>query len=301
MCRRVARHQLDLSAGSQFLQLKYNMQKTILITGCSSGIGLAAARSLRAQNWQVLATARKKEDVAKLSAEGFQARQLDLDNTTSIQDGFAWAMRQTDQLDALFNNAGWGMAGFLEDVGRDALRAIFESNVFGPQELTNLVIRHMRTNKIAGRIIYNSSVLGYITLKNRVPYCATKYAVKSFADGLRLELRGTNIKCILIEPGPILSKFRENAYQAYKKWINPAQSLHRALYEADEKEYLEQTSDHQPPFTLGPEAVTRVLLRALNSRSPRTRYRVTFPSTLFWYLRRILPVRLLDEMLKGIK
>ena len=277
------------------------MKKTILITGCSSGIGLAAARALRDQRWNVLATARKKEDVARLSSDGFQAAQLDLDDTTSIQNGFNWAMRQTDRLDALFNNAGWGMAGFLEDVGREALRAIFESNVFGPQELTNLVIRHMRTKNIAGRILYNSSVLGYVTLKNRVPYCATKYALESFADGLRLELRGTNIKCVLIEPGPITSKFRENAYLAYKKWINPTKSLRKDLYETEEQEYLLHNRDRKLAFTLGPDAVNKVLLRALNSRNPRARYRVTFPSTLFWYLKRALPVRLLDEVLKGVQ
>ncbi len=278
--------------------------RAILITGCSSGIGLAAARCLKEHHWNVLPTARKPSDVARLRNEGWNAEQLDLDDSASIRRGFEWALAQTQKsgsrLDALFNNAGWGMGGRLEDTGRDALRAIFESNVFGTQELTNLVVRHMRRHEIPGRILYNSSVLGYVTLKNRVSYCATKYALESFADGMRLELRDSSIRVILIEPGPITSDFRKNAYLAYKKWIKPAESLHEQEYLKEEAGYL-RNKNKSAPFTLGPEAVNRAVLRALHSRNPKSRYRITFPSVLFWYLRRILPVRLLDNILNGIK
>lgn len=272
--------------------------KAVLITGCSSGIGLAAAYELRRRGYDVLATARKSRDVNKLKREGFSARRLDLDDSASIQAGFNWAIKQNPNLYALFNNAGWGLPARLEDVSRAAMRAIFESNVFGAQELANLAIRYMREHNIAGRIIYNSSVLGYVTIKHRAAYCASKYALESLADALRLELVSTGIKVVLLEPGPITSKFRDNAYKAYKKWIEPETSLDSHLYQKMEKRFLSSTKED--PFNLEPAAVNKALIRALDKPDPNPRYRITVPSILFWYLRRFLPTRWLDRLVARV-
>ena len=268
--------------------------KAVLITGCSSGIGLAAAYELRRWGYDVLATARKPADVNKLKREGFSATRLDLDDSASIRSGFNWAVKQNPNLYALFNNAGWGLPARLEDVPRAAMRAIFESNVFGAQELANLAIRYMREHDIAGRIIYNSSVLGYVTIKHRAAYCASKYALEGLADSLRLELVSTGIKVVLLEPGPITSKFRDNAYKAYKKWIKPEASLDAHLYQKMEEQFLSSTK--KDPFNLEPAAVNKALIKALNKPNPSPRYRITIPSILFWYLRRLLPTRWLDKV-----
>lgn len=268
--------------------------KAVLITGCSSGIGLAAAYELRRQGYDVLATARKSADVAKLQKEGFHAERLDLDDSASIQGGFDWAISRNPNFYGLFNNAGWGLPARLEDVPRAAMRAIFESNVFGAQELTNLAVRYMREHNIAGRIIYNSSVLGYVTIKHRAAYCASKHALEALADSLRQELASTAIKVILLEPGPITSEFRNNAYRAYKKWIRPEASLDLGLYRKMEKRFL--SSDKQDPFNLEPDAVNRALVKALSLPNPSPRYRITVPSIALWYLRRLLPTRWLDRV-----
>ena len=272
----------------------------VLVTGCSSGIGLAAAHHLKEQGYHVLTTARKPIDVSRLRERGFDAERLDLDDSHSIRQGFEWAVSRNANLYALFNNAGWGLPGRLEDVSRAALRAIFESNVFGAQELANLAIRYMREHNIAGRIIYNSSVLGYVTIKHRGAYCASKFAMESLADSLRLELATTGIKVVLLEPGPITSEFRANAYKAYKKWMEPEKSLDAVLYRKMEQSHYNLTKGPTDPFTLEPVAVTKALLKALRSPDPRPRYRITLPSVLFWYLRRFLPTRWLDLLLARI-
>lgn len=268
--------------------------QAVLITGCSSGIGLASAYKLRDAGYDVFATARQRKHVNRLKRLGFNSFRLDTDDSACVQAGFLWLISQNPNLYAVFNNAGWGIGGRLEDMPRDAMRAIFESNVFGAQELANLAVRHMREHKIAGRIVYNSSVLGYVTFRHRSIYCATKYAMESLADALRLEIAHTGIKVVIIEPGPITSNFRANAYEAYKRWIEPEKSLDYALYKAMEKRYVENL-DKKEPFTLESTAVAKVLLKALRSSNPKPRYRVTIPAKIFWYLRRILPTRLLDK------
>ena len=236
--------------------------------------------------------------MAKLRQQGFDAQRLDLDDSASIRKGFDWAVSRNPNLYALFNNAGWGLPARLEDVSRDALRAIFESNVFGAQELANLTIRYMREHNLAGRIIYNSSVLGYVTIKHRAAYCASKYAMEALADSLRLELASSGIKVVLLQPGPITSEFRNNAYKAYKKWIKPEESLDSSLYQKMERRFL--AGGKKDPFNLEPVAVTKALLKALRASAPSPRYRITIPSVLFWYLRRFLPSRWLDKLLARV-
>ncbi|MEW5788506.1 MAG: SDR family NAD(P)-dependent oxidoreductase [Pseudomonadota bacterium] len=270
--------------------------KSVLITGCSSGIGAAAARALHQQGWRVFATARKDEDVDRLKAEGLDSLVLDLDDSASIRNAVAAVLEQTGGgLDALFHNGGFGQVGAVEDLTRDALRAQFETNLFGWVELTNLVVPAMRRQG-HGRIVFNSSVLGYAAFPYRGAYNAVKFAVEGLADTLRLELAEAGIQVVLIEPGPIVSRFRENCLPHFEQHIDWQHSVHRAQYEGQ----LARLRQPGPaaPFTLGPEAVVAKLLHALESPYPEARYPVTTPAVAFWWLRRILPVKAMDWVLR---
>jgi NAD(P)-dependent dehydrogenase (short-subunit alcohol dehydrogenase family) len=198
-------------------------------------------------------------------------------------------------LDALFNNGAYGQAGAVEDLSRAALQEQFETNLFGTQELTNRVIPVMRRQG-GGRILYNSSVLGLVALPYRGAYVASKFALEGLADTLRLELAGTGIHICLIEPGPILSRFRDNAHAAYLRHIRPETSPHREKYRAMEARLL--VEGPAAPFTLPPEAVLKRVIHALESPRPRARYPVTVPTYLFAVLRRLLPTRALDALLR---
>lgn len=271
------------------------MKKTILITGCSSGIGHCVAKGLHARGYRVFATARKRESVQALLAEGLESFHLNLTDSNTINFAFEEVMRRTDgELYALFNNGAFGLPGAVEDLSRDALRAQFETNVFGWQELTNLVIPVMRRQGY-GRIIQNSSVLGFVALPFRGAYNASKYAIEGLSDTLRLELRGSNIHVSLIEPGPIKSQFRANAVKALSKYIDTDNSFHRETYQG----VLNRLNKPGPavPFTLPPEAVLERLIHALEARKPHARYYVTFPTHLFGILKRILSTRALDVLL----
>ena len=207
-------------------------ERSILITGCSSGIGYGVARGLKQRGYRVFATARKQEDVQRLRAEGLESLQLDVADPASIRSAASRVLSETgDRLYALFNNAGYGQPGAVEDLDRDTLRKQFETNLFGAHELTSLVLPAMR-RRGEGRIIQNSSVLGLVTLKYRGAYNASKFALEGLTDTLRLELKGTGIRVSLIEPGPIASDFRKNAYRAFKENLDPENSPHRTIYEA---------------------------------------------------------------------
>ena len=271
------------------------MKKTILITGCSSGIGYCAAKGLQERGYRVFATARKRSSVEKLLAEGLESFRLDLNDSNSIHFAFEEVMRRTGgELYALFNNGAYGLPGAVEDLNRDALRAQFETNVFGWQELTNLVIPVMRRQGY-GRIIQNSSVLGFVALPFRGAYNASKYAIEGLSDTLRLELKGSNVYVSLIEPGPIASQFRTNAVQALQKYIDIENSFHREKYQG----VLSRLNKPGPavPFTLPPEAVLKRVIHALEAEKPQARYYVTVPTYLFGILKRILSTRALDVLL----
>jgi NAD(P)-dependent dehydrogenase (short-subunit alcohol dehydrogenase family) len=272
--------------------------KTVLITGCSSGIGLCAARGLRQRGYRVFATARKPEDVRRLLDEGFESLSLDLADSASIQQAIDKLLRLTEgRLYALFNNGAYGQMGAVEDLTREALRAQFETNVFGTHELTTQVLKAMRRQG-CGRIIQNSSLLGFVALKYRGAYTASKFALEALTDTLRLELAGTGIHVSIIEPGPILSRFRENAMHMYRAYIDAEHSAHHAKYMAMEAR-LEKMGP-AVPFTLGPEAVLQRVIHALESPQPKIRYCVTVPAYVFAGLRRILPWSLLDSVLRRV-
>ena len=270
--------------------------KSILITGCSSGIGLCVAHGLQVRGHRVIATARQLEDVERLRSEGLESLQLDLNDPTSIQQAVNEALKHTGGfLDALFNNAAYGQPGAVEDLRREILREQFETNLFGTQELTNLLLPVMRRQG-HGRIIQNSSILGMVAMPYRGAYSASKFALESLSDTLRLELAGTNIHVSLIEPGPIISRFRANAYAAYQRHIDKENSPHREIYEAMERRLTAQGP--VLPFTLPPEAVLKRVIHALESPKPRIRYYVTVPTYLFAVLRRLLPYGVMDWLLR---
>ncbi|MCH9639464.1 MAG: SDR family oxidoreductase [Betaproteobacteria bacterium] len=271
------------------------MKKTILITGCSSGIGYCVAKALHERGYRVFATARRQESVDMLRAEGLESFYLDLTDSNSIHWAFEEVMRRTDgELYALFNNGAYGLPGAVEDLERDALRVQFETNVFGWQELTNLAIPVMRRQNY-GRIIQNSSVLGFVSLPFRGAYNASKYAIEGLSDTLRLELKGTKVFVSLIEPGPIASQFRINSVKALAKYVDVDKSFHREKYQGVLKRL--NTKGPAVPFTLPPEAVLKRVIHALEATNPQPRYYVTFPTYLFGVLKRLLSTRVLDVIL----
>ncbi|MDZ4262796.1 MAG: SDR family oxidoreductase [Pseudomonadota bacterium] len=271
--------------------------KTILITGCSSGIGHCAAHGLKQRGYRVFATARQAEDVERLKDEGLESFQLDLASSESIRNGVKRLLTETDgSLDALFNNGAYGQPGAVEDLRREVLREQFETNIFGTQELTNLLIPVMRQQG-HGRIINNSSILGIINLPYRGAYNASKFALESLSDTLRMELHGSGIHVAIIEPGPIKTKFRANSMTMFQKNIDPKNSAHRAYYEGVDKRLSKpgNVSSH----TLPPEAVLEQLIHALESPKPKLRYRVTTPTQIAAVAKRLLPDRWLDWLLRS--
>lgn len=269
--------------------------QSILITGCSTGIGYHCATTLHQQGYQVIATCRQQKDVKRLTSEGLDCLQLDLTCSESISSAVAKTLQITGgQLDMLFNNGAFGLPGAVEDLSRDAMRYQFETNVFGTQELTNQIVPIMRQQGY-GKILYNSSILGFAAMPYRGAYNASKFAIEGFADTLRLELKNENIQVGLIEPGPILSNFRQNAFEQFKYWVAQKPSAHAANYQAMISRL--ETKGPSAPFTLGPEAVTHCVIHALEHQRAKIRYRVTVPTKLFAILKRLLPNRLLDKLL----
>lgn len=273
-------------------------RRAVLVTGCSSGIGLCVAQGLAARGYRVFASARKPEDVARLTGLGLESLQLDLTDSNSIGAAVDKVLDRTEgRLYALFNNAAYGQPGAVEDLSRVTLREQFETNLFGTLELTNRVLPAMRANG-EGRIIQNSSLLGLVVLPYRGAYNASKFALEALSDTLRLELNGSGIHVALIEPGPIRSQFRTNAYAMYRKHIDAARSPHRAVYEGMERRLTKKGP--AAPFTLPPEAVLKRVVHALESPRPRIRYYVTVPTHFFALVRRVLPHGWLDRILLRI-
>lgn len=271
-----------------------NNPQTILITGCSTGMGYDAVKTLTQQGHQVIACCRQLEDVKRLQTEGFYSIEMDLANSDSIQRTFATILNDHPQIDVLFNNAAFGLPGAVEDLSRDALKHQFETNVFGTQEVTNRMLPIMRRQGF-GKIIYNSSILGFAAMPYRGAYNASKFAVEGLADTLRLELKSTNIHVSLIEPGPIRSQFRANAYRQFKQWIDANNSAHQSQYQSMIQRL--ETEGDTAPFTLDPSAVTDIVQKIMASQAPRARYRVTVPTQAFAIFKRLLPTSVLDHLL----
>ncbi|WP_350335483.1 SDR family oxidoreductase [Coralliovum pocilloporae] len=269
------------------------MAKTILITGCSTGIGRFCALELKKAGWRVFATARTEADLASLEAEGLESLYLDYTDQASIDACADHVLAATDgNIDALFNNGAYGQPGAVEDLETDILRAQFEANFFGWHHLTCRLIPAMR-KKGSGRIIQNSSVLGLVALKYRGAYNATKFALEGLSDTMRLELRGSGVHLSLIEPGPITSAFVENALRKFQDNIDIENSAHHAIYKS---RMSNMNRGGTTRFKLGPEAVHKKLLHALESPRPKPHYYVTFPTYFMAAMRRLLPARAFDNL-----
>ena len=277
-----------------------NYQKTILITGCSSGIGYDAAHCLQKRNWRVFATCRKLEDCERLVNEGLESFVLDYEDEVSIKAAVSETLsRSGGKLDALFNNGAYAVPGLTQDLPRDALRAIFEANLFGYFDLINQILPTM-LKQGHGRIINCSSVLGFVALHGRGAYVATKFAMEGLTDTLRLELYNQPVDIILIEPGPIKTDIRKKAQPQFEKWIDWENSLARKSYENQLMPRL--YADNPPPDKgeLPASAVTDKLIHALEAVKPKPRYYVTTPTYVMGFLKRILPTRILDYFLSRI-
>ncbi|MBA2657576.1 MAG: SDR family NAD(P)-dependent oxidoreductase [Tatlockia sp.] len=270
-------------------------QKIIFITGCSSGIGYDAALALSKRGHRVIASCRCAEDLSKLQDTGLEALILDMNDENSIISAFNELMAKTQGcLDVLINNAGYGQAGALEDIPPKVLRQQFETNVFGLMHLTQLAIPVMRKQG-QGRIINVSSVLGFISMPFRGAYNASKYAVEGFCDTLRLELKSSKIDVICIEPGPIRSRFRDNVIDNSLRKIDLENSHFRETYQSMLIGY--RSSKEDSFFTQGTDAVIAKFILAIESAKPKPKYRVTIPTHLFAFLKRILSVKMLDRFI----
>ncbi len=270
------------------------MRKNILITGCSSGIGYHAAKSLNSRGWDVFATCRQEEDCQKLRDEGLSCFLLDYKRDDTILS----TLDKIDELaggklDAVFNNGAYALPGFLEDLSRDALREIFEVNVFGHIELIRQAMP-LLTASSNPRVINCSSVLGFAALPYRGAYNATKFAIEGFTDTMRRENSSKNIKYILIEPGPIATNIRKNSIPPFEKWVHWQQSKHKTVYEKKIIPILYGKDLKKSYFELTPEHVTKKLIHALESRKPRIRYYVTSPTYFASAIMRFTPACLQD-------
>ena len=270
------------------------INQSVLITGCSSGIGQCLAFGLNRRGYNVIATCRNSSDCDYLNGNGVYAIPLDLESSTSIHQAVEQALAHAEgSIFGLINNGAYGQPGAVEDLTRNSLVRQFETNVFGTQELTNLIIPGMK-HAGRGRIIQISSVLGFVCLKYRGAYNASKYALEALSDTLRLELMNSGVKVSLVEPGPIDSRFRDNAYKQFVSNINRKDSDYQDQYNAVEARLL---SENPVDFMLPPESVLRVVKHALSSENPKIRYRVTVPTKIFSALKRLLPDRMMDYVL----
>ena len=275
-----------------------HVDHSVLISGCSSGIGLAAAHTLKQHGWSVIASARQEKDVTRLKAMGFPAVRLNISDPQSIADALDETLTLTGgRLDALVNNAGIAIPGAVEDLSRETLQRQFDTNFFGTLELTNRVLPLMRRQD-AGRILMVSSILGRVAVPWRGAYNASKFALEGITDTLRLELRSTNIKVSLICPGPVKSRFRDNALANFNEYVDAASSPHRETY-ARLQGQTGAEKDRQL-FTVTAETVAAKIARILESSRPKARYYSTLPAYVLAFARRVLPDKLLHTLLARI-
>jgi len=269
--------------------------KNVVVTGCSSGIGLATARVLRARGWNVAPTARKKEDLEMLRADGFAPIELDVADTESVKRAAAAALDHFGgKIGALVNNAGFGQAGAIEDLTREVLRYQFEVNLFGAHDLTSRFIPVFRKQGW-GRIVNISSVLGRVVIPFYGSYCATKFALEALSDALRVELAGSGVTVSLVEPGPIISQFRQNAADRAQESLDPKTTTYASHYE---KEIARRIRQQKKPdaFTRPPEDVAEKIVHALESPRPKIRYCITIPAYIGAFAARFVPPSIMDAV-----
>ena len=268
--------------------------RNILITGCSSGIGLTCALGMKERGWRVFATARTNEDLEMLTGHGLEALLMDYTKPNTIDTCITYTLWHTGgKLHALFNNGAYGQPGAVEDLATDVLRAQFEANFFGWHELTRRVIPAMRTLG-EGRIVQCSSVLGFVSPPYRGAYNASKYALEALTDAMRYELRGSGIHVSLIQPGPIKSRFIEHAFDALLRNVDIQNSPHVDIYESQINKF---EKGQRAFFKKNPEAVLKKLIHAVESPRPKSHYKVTIPTFFAAFGKRVLPRKLSDVII----
>lgn len=271
-------------------------QRSVLITGCSSGIGLASATTMQGRGWRVFATARTPIDLAMLAGLGLEPIPLELRDPASVAACAATVLERTEgQLYALFNNAAHGQPGAVEDLPVEALRDQFEVNLFSWHALTRPILAAMRKND-RGRIVNCSSVLGLISPPYRGAYNATKHALEALTEAMRHELYGTGIHVSLIEPGPIDTRFVEHALEMFRSKIDIAGSLHHESYQ---RRLTAMAAGGTQTFKLPPDAVATKLVHALESARPKAHYYVTWLTYLAVAGKRVLPRVLADRFVRS--
>jgi len=271
--------------------------KSILITGASSGIGFATAKLFKEHGYKVLTICRKQKDAERLQKMGFESYCVDVCDYEAIDRVFE-TIESSITLDIVFNNAGYGQPGALEDISIKAIKEQFETNFFALHYITQKSIALMRKQNGVGKIIQHSSILGLISLRFRGAYNASKYAIEGLCDTLRLELHNTNIKIITLNTGPVMSSFRENALKAFEKNIDKERSLYKKAYEKELTQRLQGKGN--APFTLSSEDAAQIVLKIAQSKNPKPRYYITHAATLLGFLKRILPTKWLDFILLKI-
>lgn len=268
----------------------------IIITGCSSGIGAYCSKALHDDGWHVFATVRNNDDRAPLEAYGISTVLMDYCQPQSIADLVETVASQTcGRIDALFNNGAYGQPGAIEDLSVEALRAQFETNVFGWHDLTCRVIPFMRARG-QGRIVHCSSILGLVPYRYRGAYTASKYALEGLGVTLRMELQGSGIEVSLIEPGPIESKFTATCLKYIEQNIDLENSAHAQEYDRQLKRL--KGTGKKNRHKLGPDAVYKVLKHALTSPKPKPHYPVTTPAKQALWLKRFLPSAVFYRLLR---
>ncbi|SMC77934.1 SDR family oxidoreductase [Rhizobium sp. RU36D] len=273
-------------------------RRSIIMTGCSSGIGAYSARALHADGWRVFATVRTEEDRAPLQESGIETFLMDYTDALTIEALVKDVLERTGgQLDALFNNGAYGQPGAVEDLSTDVLRQQFETNFFGWHDLTRRVIPTMRRQG-HGRIVQCSSILGLLPYRWRGAYTASKYALEGLSVTLRMELEGSGVHVSLIEPGPIESRFTANALAHIQRNIDLENSVHAEDY----RRQLARLNGTGPinRHKLGPEAVYKVLCHALTAKRPRPHYLVTRPAKQGALLKRLLPADLFYRFMRAL-
>jgi len=272
--------------------------RVVLVTGCSSGIGRAIAMRLAGHGWTVYATARRPETIEDLASSGCHLLTLDVCHEESMHAAVATVEETEGAVGVLINNAGFGLEGAVEELAAADLRHQFETNLFGPLHLTQLVLPGMRRQHW-GKVVNVSSVGGRITVPGGGAYHASKHAVEALSDVLRFEVRGFGIDVILIEPGAVASRWTEKAVSEIEDHIDPASPY--AAFNRAVAHQLE--SAHHGLLALAarpPEAVARVVERAINSPKPRTRYVVPVLAHLFTGAHRLLPDRVWDAFMRQL-
>jgi len=273
--------------------------KNILITGCSSGIGKNAAITLHNKGWRVFATCRSKNDCKFFKNLGIESFELDLQSEKSINNAVELIKKKTkSRLDALYNNGAYAIPGAIQDMPRDALREIFEVNVFGQIDLINKCIPLMMSSE-SPKIINCSSVLGFISLPYRGAYSATKFSIEALTDAMRRENYKEKLKFVLIQPGPINTSIKQKSIKHFEKWLDWKNSAHKKTYENQVLKRLYNNSKNSLGFfELQPEAVTKILIKVLNSKRTKERYEITIPTRIARIMIKFLPTNVLDWIFK---